>query len=367
MKRTLAMAGKEFKQFYRDRLTLVLAVALPVVLMTLYGTALTTNVRNLRLAVEDVDNSVLSRRYVEAYAATNKFRMVERAGSDLEMLEGGYARAVLQIPPDFERDFRRGVSPEVQLIVDGTDTNSAVLIRNIATAVSRSFRAHGVAFRDPSRPIKLETRYWYNPGLSDAKFFGSGALAMVLILFPALLGAIAVSREMELGTVAQAYASTLSAPQWVIGKALPYWIVGLIQVGLLFLYGMVLFGYQAPSNPLPMLVGSAVYLGAAVLFGMMVGNVTGSQAAAIQAVQLGAFLLSMLLSGFLVPVSNIPVELRWVSLFVPARHYVEVVRDAMLRDGGWESSARQLLCLLGLATLYFAVNVRRMRRMQFPG
>ena len=121
------------------------------------------------------------------------------------------------------------------------------------------------------------------------------------------------------------------------------------------------------SNPLPMVLASGIYLGAAVLFGMMVGNVTGSQAAAIQAVQLGAFLLSMLLSGFLVPISNIPEELRWISLFVPARHYVEVVRDAMLRDGGWASSLRQLLCLAGLAALYFAVNVRRMRRMQFAG
>jgi ABC-2 type transport system permease protein len=153
----------------------------------------------------------------------------------------------------------------------------------------------------------------------------------------------------------------------VIGKALPYWLVGAAQLVLLFLYGVVLFGYRLPSQVGPLLAASGAYLAAAVLFGMMLGNLTGSQAAAIQATQLGAFLLSLLLSGFLVPVSNIPVELRWISMLIPARHYVEVVRDAMLRDGGWVSSARQLACLGGLALLFFAVNVRRMRRMQFSG
>jgi ABC-2 type transport system permease protein len=369
MKRLLAMAGKEWKQFRRDRLTLALAVALPVVLMTLYGTALTTNVRNLRLAIQDLDHTPLSRRYVEAYAATNKFVLVEwPEGKPLaRLLEDGTARAVLRIGPGFERDYWRGTAPEVQLVVDGTDTNSAVVLRNIGAAVSRTFRAGPVPASDPEPPVLLQTRFWYNPGLSDAKYFGSGALAMVLVLFPALLGAIAVSREVELGTVAQAYASTLSAPEWVIGKALPYWLVGAAQLVLLFLYGVVLFGYRLPSQVGPLLAASGAYLAAAVLFGMMLGNLTGSQAAAIQATQLGAFLLSLLLSGFLVPVSNIPVELRWISMLIPARHYVEVVRDAMLRDGGWVSSARQLACLGGLALLFFAVNVRRMRRMQFSG
>jgi ABC-2 type transport system permease protein len=364
MRRILAMAGKEWKQFRRDRLTLALAAGLPVVLMTLYGTAVTTNLRDLPLAIEDLDQSTLSREYIAAYAATNKFRIVPIADSVEEALESGAARAALRIPPGFARDYQRGVAPQVQMVVDGTDTNAAVLLRGIASATALSFRAERNA-RFAAPPLRLETRHWYNPGLSDPKFFGTGALAMVLILFPALLGAIANSREMELGTVAQAYASTMSAPEWVIGKALPYWVVGVAQLGLLFLYGRLLFGYAVPSNPGPLLVASAIYLAAAVLFGMMVGHVTGSQAAAIQAVQLGAFLLSLLLSGFLVPVSNIPAEIRWISLLTPARHYVEVVRDALLRDGGWASSARQLVFLCGLALWFFLVNVGRMRRMQF--
>jgi ABC-2 type transport system permease protein len=367
MKRILAMAGKEWKQFRRDRLTMTLAVALPMVLMTLYGTALTSNVRDLPLAVDDLDQSVLSRRYIAAYAATNKFRIarVPEGATHEDALEAGTVRAVLRIPSDFGRDYERGVPPQVQLLVDGTDTNAAVLLRGIATSVAQSFGREESLAGSVSPPVTLETRHWYNPGLSDAKFFGTGALAMVLILFPALLGAIAASREHELGTVAQAYASTLRAPEWILGKALPYWLMGAGQLMLLFLYGTLLFGYRMPSNPGPMLVASAFYLLAAVLFGMMVGNVTGTQAAAIQAVQLGAFLLSMLLSGFLVPVNNIPAEVRWVSLLTPARHYIEVVRDAILRDGGWSSSARQILFLIGLSVLFFAGNVRRMRRMQF--
>jgi ABC-2 type transport system permease protein len=362
MRRILAFSGKEFRQFWRDRLTRSLAIFLPLVMITLYGTALTANVRNLRLAIEDQDQSTLSRRYVEAVAGANKFVFVPwlKGQSAEQLLYSFHARAVLRIPAGFEQDYESGRQAQVQLLIDGTESNTALVLRNINQAVAQSFQ---IPVGQP--PVRLRIRHWYNPGLSDSLFFGSGALALVLILFPALLGALAAAREKELGTIAQAYASTLTAPEWIIGKAIPYVLIGLAQLVICFGMGAVVFGYTIPDNPEVLIAGTLIYLTTGVLYGMVVGNVTGTQSAAIQGVQFGAFLLSLMLSGFFMPIANMPAPMQWISMLVPARHYIEITRDILLRHGDWATSARPLLLLCSLALFFFMANVGRMRRMQF--
>ncbi len=369
MKRILAQAAKEWKQFRRDRLTLSLSLALPIVMMLLFGLALSMDPDNLSLAVEDLDNTPLSRAYVETYMATVDFVPVPTPqGADLtEVLDSGKARIGLRIPPHFERDLLRGVPTSVQVLLDGTDANTANALRNSTKAINQVFlgrMSHSAALPPL---VDMQVRFWYNPGLADRRFFGSGALAMVLILFPALLAALAASREHEYGTVIQAYASTLSAPQWILGKAIPYIAVGFIELGICFTIGVVLFSYSFPGDPTPFLVGSLLYITTAVFYGMAVGNVMEAQAAAIQAVQLGAFLISMLLSGFLVPVANVPIQLRWISYLLPATYYVDITRDSLLRGGGWPAIGKSVLVLVVTTLVLFAANLRRMRRMQFSG
>jgi ABC-2 type transport system permease protein len=315
--------------------------------------------------VEDLDNTPLSRSYVESYMATNDFVPVAtpQGFSLSEVLDAGQARIGLRIPPHFGRDLARGVPVTVQVLVDGTDANTDAL-RNSAKAINQAFLRR--ITEAPLQPlIETSVRFWYNPGLADHRFFGSGALGMVLILFPALLAALAAAREHEYGTVIQAYASTLSAPQWVLGKAIPYIGVGLIELVICFTLGVFLFDYSLPGDPTPFLAGSLLYVITAVFYGMAVGNVMGAQAAAIQAVQLGAFLVSMLLSGFLVPVSNVPLELRWISYILPATYYIEITRDSLLRGGGWATVGNSVLVLALTTLVFFGANLRRMHRMQF--
>ncbi|MCC6590086.1 MAG: ABC transporter permease [Bryobacterales bacterium] len=367
MRRIAALALKEFRQFWRDRLTRSLAIFLPLVMITLYGTALTTNIYNLRMAIEDQDQTVLSRRYVEAVAATGKFVFVPRppGESTEEILRSSHARAVLRIPAHFEQDFMSGRPTQVQLLIDGTESNTALILRTINQAVALRFEPFSSVRSPRTAPVKLNIRFWYNPGLSDALFFGSGALGLVLILFPALLGALAAAREKELGTIAQAYASTLTAPEWIFGKAIPYILIGMAQLVICFVTGIYIFGYTIPDRPEVLLVGTAVYITAGVFYGMLVGNATGTQSAAIQGVQFGAFLISLLLSGFLMPVANMPVPMQYISAIIPARHYIALARDVLLRHGDWQTSMNPLLALGGLALFFFLANLGRMRRMQF--
>jgi ABC-2 type transport system permease protein len=146
---------------------------------------------------------------------------------------------------------------------------------------------------------------------------------------------------------------------------MPYVALGLAQFVLCFTFGFFVFGYAMPDHPAPFLAGSVIYIVTAVFFGMLAGHSTRIQSAAIQAINFGAFILSLMLSGFFMPIDNIPAGLRWLSNFVPARHFIEVTRDLVLRGGDWSTSARPLLCLAGLAILFFLGNHRRLRRMQF--
>jgi ABC-2 type transport system permease protein len=167
------------------------------------------------------------------------------------------------------------------------------------------------------------------------------------------------------GTIIQAYASSLKASQWIIGKALLYVIIGLVEFVICFALGMFAFEYRFPSDPSVLLVATLFYLLAGVFFGMMMGNATGNQSAAIQGVQMGSFLLSLLLSGYLFAIRNIPVQIRWLSYFLPATHYVQIVRNSILRNVGWGTSFTPVVILAALAMTFFMLNVLQMRKMQF--
>jgi len=367
MKKIGAQAMKEWRLFRRDKLLVLLAVLMPVVLMSLAGLTQSLRLRNVKLLVYDYDNTPLSRTYLETYAAALTFHITPRkpGESPERALASGRARAALIIPPNFERDARSAAEPNVQLLIDATDSNAATALGNYAAALNTSFVHKSGIIPEPPLLVRADQRLWYNPGLSNPVYFGAGALGLMLIIFPALLGALATSKEYEMGTIIQAYASSLTAVQWVTGKALLYVLIGLVELVICFALGLLAFGYRIPTDPTVLLTATILYLFAGVFFGMMMGNATGTQSAAIQGVQMGSFLLSLLLSGYLFAVRNIPVQIRWFSNLLPATHYVQIVRNSILRDVGWKTSFWPMVALLLLATAFFGINVIQMRKMQF--
>jgi ABC-2 type transport system permease protein len=250
-------------------------------------------------------------------------------------------------------------------MIDATDSNAATALGNYAQVLNKSFAQKNALSRAAPSVVRLQQRLWYNPGLSNRVYFGTGAMGLMLIIFPALLAALGTSKEYEVGTIIQAYASSLKASQWIMGKALLYVAIGVVEFVICFALGLLAFEYRFPSDPSVLLVATLLYLLAGVFFGMMVGNATGNQSAAIQSVQMGSFLLSLLLSGYLFAIRNIPAEIRWLSQFLPATHYVQIVRNSILRDVGWKTSFVPLLMLFVLALAFFLLNVIQMRKMQF--
>jgi len=369
VKKVLAQAWKEFMLFRRDKLLILLAVLMPIVLMLLAGITGTLRLRNVSLLVYDYDNTPLSRTYLETYGAALTFRISARRPEESpeRALASWRGRAVLIIPQNFERDFRRGAEPVVQLLIDATDSNAATALGNYAQSLNTSFTLQNGISQPPAKSVSLQQRFWYNPGLSDRVYFGTGGLGLMLIIFPALLGALTTAKEYETGTIIQAYASSLVAVQWILGKALLYVLIGLVEFVLCFALGLLVFEFRFPTDPSVLLVATVFYLLAGVFFGMMMGNATGNQSAAIQGVQMGSFLLSLLLSGYIFSIRNIPIQIRWLSYFLPATHYIQIVRNSILRDAGWGTSFRPMVMLLILSFSFFALNAIQMRKMQFKG
>lgn len=367
MRRVIAQARKELTQFFRDRLTLALALVLPLALLSLLGTAISLTVTGMPVAVQDFDDSPLSRRYADAIGSSLTFRVVPLAAGrrPAEALDRGEVRAVVVIPRDFGRDLLRGRVAEAQWLVDASDANTANRVRAVAAVLTQNFVSEAGPARPAASPaVRAEVRFWYNPGRESRKYIGSGAFAVMLALFPPLLAALAVSREGEQHTILQVYVSSISAHEYLLGKVLGFMCVAFAEWLLLLVVASALFGLRFAGDVTPLLLSTLFYLFATVSFGVMIGAAIPNQAAAIQATQLGAFLLSFLLSGFIFPVSNIPAGVRWISTLVPARYYIEVARDAFLRGGGWPAVWEAPPMLAALGGFFFFVAWLRTRRMQ---
>lgn len=371
MKRIIAQTRKELTQVFRDKLTVALALVLPLILLALLGTALSLSVKGISVVVQDFDRTPLSRQYIDLLGASLTFRVVPLSQNQRpeEVLASEKARAVIVIPQNFERDFLRNEQPEIQWLIDAVDANTANAMRGQANALTNAFTAQfrGANEQNPQaiKPaIRADTRMWYNPGGSSRKFIGPGAFAVVLALFPPLLAALALSREGEQKTILQVYVSSISAHEFLLGKIAAFFIIALAEWALALLVAIPLFDLKITSDPTPLLVGTVFYLFCNVSFGVMVGVSIPNQAAAIQAVAGVQFLLSFLLSGFIFPVSNVPAELRWIAAFVPARYFIEITRDAFVRGGGWPAVWDAPLMLALIGAVFFFKAWRKMRLMQ---
>ncbi len=363
MKRILAQARKELTQIFRDRLTVALALVLPLILLLMYGKAISFSVKDVAIYVADFDQTPRSRAYIEALAASRTFRLValpEGLRAE-DALAAEVVRAVVTIPGHFERDLARGRNAEVQWLIDATDANTANILRGNAAAVTQAFGQGNIT---ATAPVQAEVRLWYNPGRESDKYIGPGAVAVVLALFPPLLAALAMSREHEHKTILQVYVSSISAWEFILGKTLAYVVIALAEFVLVVALGMLAFGLRFVGDPTPFLVGALIYLACNIAFGVMAGATIDNQAATIQVVAMVSFLLSFLLSGFIFPLSNVPSGIRWVAYLVPARYFIEITRDAFVRGSGWGAVWPCHLALALLGSFFLFRAWRRLRNMQ---
>ena len=368
MRRIIAQTRKQLTQIIRDWRTLGLALVLPMILLVLMSTAISLTVTNLPIVIQDFDDSAASRDFVSAFRASLSFTVVPWpvGAKPEEALTSNQARAVLNIPAHFGRDMARGLTTPVQLLVDASDANTAKLASGYATGIVNAYNQSRGGSAG-AVPVEAAIRLWYNPGLSSKKFYGPGIFVLGLSLFPPLLAALSLAKEDEQKTILQVYVSSISVHEFLLGNIFAFMTVALAESVLMLLVLFTYFGLGFAGDPTPFLVATLVYAFCVSSFGVMVGALISSQAAALQVVSLGGFILVFLLAGLLFPISNIPAGLRWISNFVWGRYYIEIVRDALLQGGGWPATWYKVLVIGVIGTTFYLLAWRSMRRMQVKG
>lgn len=365
MSRIFAQTRKELIQLVRDWRTLGLALVLPLALLILMSTAISFTATNLPIVVQDLDDSPASRGVIDAFRASLTFHVVSwpANGQPERALRSNVARAALIIPEHFGRDMSRGAAAPIQLLIDASDANTAKLISGYASEITRAYN-QPVTGASREQPVQAAIRLWYNPGRSSKKFFGPGVFVLGLSMFPPLLASLAMAREAEQKTILQVYVSNISAHEFLLGKILAFMSVAGAECILMLILLFTYFGLSFAGDPTPFLVATILYAFCVASFGVMVGAAIPSQVAAIQAVAFGGFLLVFLLSGLMFPIGNIPAGIRWISVFVWGKYYIEIVRDALLAGTGWPSTWLSVTVIGMLGIVFYFIGWRKMQRMQ---
>ncbi len=366
------MLIKEFIQVLRDPRLRAMVLVMPVVQLIVFGYAVTTDVRHVRTAVCDHDNSVESRDLIARFIGSGHFDLAANPVSPAEirnLLDRGTVSAVLQVNRGFGEALRSGRPAPVQVLVDGTDSNSAGLVLDYASRITarfsqeqvtaRSARLQGRATSPPQ--VALETRAWFNENLESRNFFVPGVIAIITMLITLMLTSMAIVREKEIGTMEQIMVTPISATEFILGKTLPFALIGFANVLLVTVVGV--FWFDVPiRGSLPLLFGAtALYLLTTLGIGLFISTVSQTQQQAMMATFF-VYFPAVLLSGFMFPIANMPAVIQWLTIVNPLRYFLVVIRGIFLKGLGANILWPQLLALAVMGVVTLALAVSRFRK-----
>lgn len=359
-----AMLGKEFIQMRRDKFLLGMMIGIPAIQLAMFGYAIQTEVRHLPTLVLDESQSPESRRFVQAMINTGNFDLAGTVRDRTEMaaiIARGDARAGIVIPPDFERDIKRGRTATAQIVVDAADplaSSAAISGAGLAGAVRSQALAAG---RGVTPAIEVRVRPWYNPTLRSAVYIVPGIIGVLLSVTMIVIASISLVRERERGTLEQLIVTPISKTGLMLGKLLPFLLVGYVQITVILILGRLLFDVPILGSLPTLYLVALPFVIASVAIGLFVSTVVQNQA---QAMQLGfLFLLpNILLSGFMFPREAMPAPAQWIGAALPLTYFLRVMRGILLRGVGLESLWREALVLTGFSVGLIGLSVRRFRK-----
>lgn len=366
--RTRAIASKEVMHILRDPQLLGFALVMPVILLLLFGYAVSFDLHDIPLAVVDQDRTSVSRALVHDFEQAGVFITEARPASP-EAVEPLFrrdlAKVALVIPAGFARAAQRGEVAEAQLLLNGSDNTTAATALGYASAIALAAAPRMGPTGAPTSgalPLEARTRTFFNPELESAVFLVPGLMALILVIVAVMLTALAVAREYERGSMEQLFSTPVGRLEIILGKLGPNFVLGLFQVLIVLVVGVTLFDVPIRGSVLAVFVVSAVFIMAMLMQGLLISVVTKNQMLASQIAAITTLLPALLLSGFIYPVENLPLALQAIAAVLPARYFVEALRAIMLRGNGLEDVVPQLLPLLAFFLFMLLVATRRFQR-----
>jgi len=361
--RLLAIVKKEFLHVLRDWRSLYLSLAIPVILIMLFGYALTLDLRKVPTVVLDQSRSARSRELIELFAGSPYFSIIgyPDAYPDLQLaLDRGTAMIALVVPSDFADKIAAGKNTQIQILADGSDANTSRLAMGYASTIGMIYSSQVTVERmqalgkDPmAQPVEMVSRSWYNPDLRSQNVIIPGIIAIVMVVIAAMLTSVTVAREWETGTMEQLISTPLKGPELVFGKVIPYFLIGMTDVAIAVILGKWLFRVPIVGNAGLLFAMAAIFLSGALFWGMTLSIVLKSQVLANQIAIVSGYLPTLILSGFVFAIENMPLPIQIITYIVPARYFIAILRGIYMKGIGLEILFVDALLL----TLYAAVMI----------
>lgn len=372
LRRLTAIIRKEFIQIKRDKASLGIIIVMPMLMMFLFGYAVTTNIDHVSVSVLDLDKSPASRDIIDAFRESTyfDFNYYVSGQEDINrLIDAGEVKAGLIIPANYERDLKRNRAPQVQLVIDGSDPTVARTVMNTGRIIAQQqamdmrvnyLEQRGVSL-DKVPGIDFRPQVWFNPELDSIKFNIPGLIGLVLQNITVMLTAFSLVRERERGTLEQLIVTPIKSRELILGKLIPYVFIAFFDVLLVLSVGVFWFEVPVKGSILLLLVQALAFLLVALGLGLLISTVSKTQ---LQAMQMTVLLIlpSVLLSGFIFPREAMPVPIRILSLFIPMTYFLEILRGIILKGIGLEYLWRNLVILLIFGIVSLAVSVASFKK-----
>jgi len=371
-RRTRAMFVKELHHITRDARSLTMALAMPVMMLLLYGYALSLDVDHIRTLIYDQDGTEASRSLMRQFQGSRYFQVdgfVDNYAAIERGIDSNTTLVGVVIPRDFGKDLRSGRSATVQLLLDGSDSNTASIAMGYAESVVQTYSAEVRADvqnlrtgRRPAPPVDARMRVWYNSSLESKNYVVPGLIAVILMIIAGQLTSLTIAREWDNGTMEQILSTPLRPAEIVLGKMGAYFVVGLTDATIALVMGQVVFGVPFRGSFLVLAISTCLFLCGALFWGIFISAAARNQVAAYQLGILTTFLPGFLMSGFVFALDTMPKAIQAISVIVPARYFVTVVKDVFLKGLGLRVIWAELVFLAIYATIVFLLSVRKMNQ-----
>ena len=355
---------KEFAHIFRDRRTLLILLGLPIVLVTLFGFAITNEIVDARIVVVDQAGDEVSREITERLLSSGYFKLDEILREEEKLLpyfQRYPVKLAVIYPGNLQERFYRGDGAQIQLIGDATDPNTATTLINYATAIIKDYEVEKLPNRKMPLQIMTESRMLYNPEMKGVFLFVPGVMTVILMLVSAMMTSIAITKEKELGTMEVLLVSPLKPSLLVLGKVVPYILLSMVNTIIILMLGTFVFGMPVKGALWLLFTECFLFVLTALALGILISTRTASQQVAMMLSLMALLLPTILLSGFIFPIESMPNLLQLLSNIIPAKWFLIIIKNIMLKGTGFGYIWKETLILVGMTVFFLAVSVKNFK------
>ena len=362
MKRFIGFVTKEFYHIFRDKRTMFILFGMPMVQIMLFGFAITNEINNVNIAIFDQSKDSETQQIINKISASKHFKIVNQITHEAQIesvFRTGKVKAVLVFEKDFIQNLQNKKTAKVQVITDATDPNMANTITNYINAILQNYSLEANANSKPIYQIQTQTQLYYNPELKSVFTFVPGVMTVILMLVSAMMTSISITREKEMGTMEVLLVSPIKPFQVVIGKVFPYIFLSIINATIILLLGVFVFKMPIEGSLFLLALESILFIITALSLGILISTIAQSQQTAMMFSLAGLMLPVIILSGFIFPISSMPLPLQIISNIIPAKWFIIIIKAIMLKGATIHTIWKETLILIGMTVFFIAISIKK--------